>query len=222
MYPVPGHLALGLAGAKLTRSPLIPVMLGTFLPDIIDKVLADVIPIAPYGRCWAHTLVVLFLISGIFYYFKGKSWGIGWGVGHFLHLLGDISFIPWFYPFINYTWPDSVNVTQATATAIAEMPSVVGKYASSLVGAATDTVSYATTSVPEPATGFMDGFAPIVSKVFVPHLMGVELLMLLCSAALLYWTDQYKKLIAPVTITLLITYLWRISYVKPEWFQWFS
>ena len=131
MYPIPGHLALGLTGARITSTPLFPVLAATFLPDIVDKVMTDVIALAPYGRCWFHTLLSVVVFSSLCYFWKGKQWGIGWAVGHLLHLFGDIGFIPWFYPFLSYEWPDAPNVTQASVEVVQNI--VEGKEFSGLV-----------------------------------------------------------------------------------------
>lgn len=34
------------------------------------------------------------------------------GPGTLPHLVGDISFIPWFYPFVDYSFPQDVNFLQ--------------------------------------------------------------------------------------------------------------
>lgn len=40
--------------------------------------------------------------------------------GHLLHLVGDIGFVPWFYPFVAYDWPAAPNVVAATAQLASE------------------------------------------------------------------------------------------------------
>lgn len=120
MYPVPGHVAMSLAGIYLARVPLGPAIAATVIVDIVDKILIDVIPISPYGRCWMHTLLAVAICTSIVTYWKGKEWGISWFLGHFLHLIGDIGFVPWFYPFISYEWRDSPNVLAAAIQGVKE------------------------------------------------------------------------------------------------------
>ncbi|MFB3788243.1 MAG: hypothetical protein ACE15F_17935 [bacterium] len=184
---------MGLAGCRLTSTPLTPVLLGTFVPDVVDKILADVIPLAPYGRCWAHTLLSVAVVSLWLWRFLNKEWALGWAVGHGLHLFGDIGFIPWFYPFLSYPWPPAPNVTYATADAIKEAPLALAHTLRAYVSSATETITTATGTlvVSSQDIGFWDRFTPSVKQVFVPDLIGIEFLMLL--AALWVWHIPEKK-----------------------------
>ncbi len=120
MYPIPGHLGMSIAGSYLTRLPYTPAILATFIVDVGDKILKDVLDVAPYGRCWMHTLLVVVVCTSLVWYWKGKKWGLSWLMGHLLHLVGDIGFIPWFYPFIDYQWPDAPNVVNASVQGVKE------------------------------------------------------------------------------------------------------
>ncbi|NPU98706.1 MAG: hypothetical protein HPY51_16045 [Candidatus Omnitrophica bacterium] len=214
MYPIPGHLALGLVGSRLSSTPLTPVLLGTFVPDVIDKILADVIPVAPYGRCWAHTLLSVAVISFLFWKFVNKEWGLGWAVGHILHLFGDIGFIPWLYPFLSYTWPPAPNVTYATAGALLETPGAIANTLRSYIASATETITTATGTivVSSEEIGFWDRFTPAVKKVFIPDLIGIEFLMLI--AAIWVWNVPEKKsrTMGAAVALFLFLYVFRITY----------
>jgi len=109
MYPVPGHLAVSLLGHRCLRAELIPVILGGIVPDIVDKVLSGLVHAAPYGRSYMHSLIGLAVSIALVTLIKGRRWGYGWAVGHLGHLIGDISFIPWFYPFVQYHFPQDIN-----------------------------------------------------------------------------------------------------------------
>lgn len=120
MYPIPGHLAMSLAGSRLCNLPYLPAIAATFMVDLFDKALADGFAVVPYGRCWFHTLLSVAVCSFVVGKFAGKSWGWSWAVGHFLHLISDIGFIPWFYPIIPYHWPEAPNVSAAALQGLEE------------------------------------------------------------------------------------------------------
>ncbi|MBN2325642.1 MAG: hypothetical protein JXR73_00715 [Candidatus Omnitrophica bacterium] len=120
MYPIPGHLAMSLAGARLTKLPYTPAIAATFAVDVLDKIFSDVLAIAPYGRCWFHTLLSVAVCSVLVGKLINRRWGYSWMIGHFLHLIGDIGFIPWFYPLISYHWPDAPNVVAVSVQGVQE------------------------------------------------------------------------------------------------------
>ncbi len=120
MYPIPGHLAMSLAGAHWARLPYGPAIAATFAVDILDKVFADVLAIAPFGRCWFHTLLSVAVCSILIGKTIRKDWGFSWMVGHLLHLVGDAGFNPWFYPFVSYQWPPAPNMVAASWQGVTE------------------------------------------------------------------------------------------------------
>ncbi len=120
VYPIPGHLAMSLAGTRIARLPYTPAIVATFAVDVIDKVFADVLRIAPYGRWWFHTLLSVAICSYLIGKWKGKEWGFSWMLGHFLHLIADIGFIPWFYPFIPYRYPSAPNMVAISVQGVQE------------------------------------------------------------------------------------------------------
>lgn len=128
MFP-PGHLAINLLlikGARKIYSEVsyVPALVAAILPDIIDKTFHDYGHLFPYGRNIMHNLTAV-LVGGVLIFFlsKKKTWSVSWMIGHFGHLLGDISFIPWFWPWLYYKWPadalvlkESVQMAEAVAT----------------------------------------------------------------------------------------------------------
>jgi len=115
MYPIPGHLACGLAIRVSTGLSLPIILTASLLPDVADKVLCDVLHWTPYGRTLFHSIPTLVLLSAAWaVVLKERKAGLAWAGGHFAHLLADLPFVPWWYPFVSYDWPDSPNITQAT------------------------------------------------------------------------------------------------------------
>ncbi len=115
MYPIPGHLAGSLTLRALTKLNCTILVLTAFIPDIIDKFLCDVLHWTSFGRMVMHNIPVLILIAVVLAAaFRDLKIGYAWAAGHFLHLLSDISFIPWWFPFRQYNWPEAPNVTKAT------------------------------------------------------------------------------------------------------------
>ncbi len=81
----------------------------SFPPDVIDKFLADVLHVVPYGRTYMYGIPVLISVV-VAEAFRDIKIGLAWAVGHFAHLVRDISLIPWWYPLMDYDWPGTVNV----------------------------------------------------------------------------------------------------------------
>jgi hypothetical protein len=114
MVPVPGHLASGIILSRVFRLNMSVVLIATFMPDLFDKPLRYVFHIFPFGRSILHSISGLCLVSLIVFVFWGKKAGLSWVVGHgghiFCDIIGDITAlhkinIPWFWPFITYTFP---------------------------------------------------------------------------------------------------------------------
>jgi len=110
MYPIPGHLSVSLVLKKYCRLELVPVVVAGLFPDIVDKFLADIVHVADYGRNYMHSIPGLVVCTLAVYAVKGKIWGLSWALGHFGHLIGDLKFVPWFFPFVSYDTPPNVNV----------------------------------------------------------------------------------------------------------------
>ena len=105
MFPL-AHVGITLFVAALLSLPLSYALIGSLLPDLIDKPL-KILGVAPCGRFIGHTLfggIVAFIISYLWKRDKKISFTLLFT--YYLHLLEDIPFfMPWFYPFKNYNFP---------------------------------------------------------------------------------------------------------------------
>ncbi|MBF0200641.1 MAG: metal-dependent hydrolase [Desulfamplus sp.] len=113
MYP-PGHLAInGLFVAaynalpNVRSIPLWPAVVAAILPDITDKVATDFLHWMPYGRNYLHNLTAA-VAGGIILalLLRSRGAGISWCIGLIGHLVGDFVFVPLFWPWVGYEWPD--------------------------------------------------------------------------------------------------------------------
>ena len=100
-----GHIGITVFLGNLFSLTLIPVFLGSILPDIIDKPFQ--IMGMGYGRFIGHTLFMGLVIAGIIHLLtRKKLLSLSLLFGYWVHLLEDGSaFVPWFYPFVNYDFP---------------------------------------------------------------------------------------------------------------------
>lgn len=115
MYPIPGHLAFGVSAARLWGVSIGAAVLGSFMPDIVDKGLNDFLHYTPYGRHFMHSVTSCVLCSGAVWLILGRRIGLGWLSGHLTHLVGDLgAFTPLWMPFVRYDWPDDINTTMIT------------------------------------------------------------------------------------------------------------
>ncbi|GAB4354849.1 MAG: hypothetical protein Kow0060_06260 [Methylohalobius crimeensis] len=121
MYP-PGHLAINYLGVRaatrfLGPLPLWPALIAALFPDVVDKVVADFLHWAPYGRNWTHNLTAVALcglaLGGAS---RSAAVGLSWVIGHLGHLVGDFVFNPWLWPWFDYLWPhESRNIAEGVA-----------------------------------------------------------------------------------------------------------
>ncbi len=106
----PGHLAVALAEHRLLtllgrdeQVSLKPLLLASFLPDVVDKSIGYVFHLMPNGRHYAHNIFSLAALALAVTLVWGKKAGWAWLLGHFGHLLADSNrFIPWFFPVKKY------------------------------------------------------------------------------------------------------------------------
>lgn len=88
-----GHVGIGrrLAGRWRARLPALPLVVGTLLPDLIDKPLyyARLWPFVNSTRTFGHTGLLLVLVLG-FAYARRSAAGAALGVGIATHLLLDL------------------------------------------------------------------------------------------------------------------------------------
>lgn len=87
-------LVAGVFGRQLSRAELAAVIVGTQLPDIVDKPLAWWFGVLPSGRSLAHSLLVAVPLSAIV---VAYAWhrahpevGFAFAVGYASHLVGDV------------------------------------------------------------------------------------------------------------------------------------
>ncbi|MHA1419636.1 MAG: metal-dependent hydrolase [Candidatus Heimdallarchaeaceae archaeon] len=86
---------------------LYALLIGSVGPDIIDKAIS--LPITGHGRYIGHSLLFNLLISLIVLavFWKNRRIWIGFIVGWQMHILLDLGgFIPWFFPFVGYDFPE--------------------------------------------------------------------------------------------------------------------
>jgi bacillithiol system protein YtxJ len=78
-------------------------MTAGLFPDIMDKLLCQVLHVTPSGRMYGHTLLGAALSTLL----VRKVWGAraawAWALGYLGHLAADMDgFVPWLYPFREY------------------------------------------------------------------------------------------------------------------------
>ncbi|HMR63262.1 MAG TPA: metal-dependent hydrolase [Anaerolineae bacterium] len=105
---IPGHLAIGLAQHQLPplarrKRTLIPLLVASLFPDLVDKTIGYGLHLMPNGRHYAHNVFSLagttLLVAGLW----GRRIGLAWGLGYLGHLLVDnYSSVPWLFPMHGY------------------------------------------------------------------------------------------------------------------------
>jgi F0F1-type ATP synthase assembly protein I len=90
---------------RLLRPEAAVTAFSFLLPDLIDKPLW-VLGVFSDGRNIGHTLLLVFLVAFAFS-LKKRAYGLFAVCGGISHLLLDTSgFMPWFYPFKRYDFPN--------------------------------------------------------------------------------------------------------------------
>ena len=106
MYPL-GHLGIALVIATIFYIPVAAVVVGVFLPDIVDKGFA-ILGLVDCGRSIAHN--VFFAIGAgavALAITRKKSIAFAIFLGILLHLAQDSAgFVPYFYPIVEYDFSD--------------------------------------------------------------------------------------------------------------------
>jgi hypothetical protein len=103
-----GHLAVSALLHRylvdeLDPGGLAPAMTAGLFPDVVDKLLCQVLHVTPSGRMYGHTLLGAALSTLL----VRKVWGAraawAWALGYLGHLAADMDgFVPWLYPFREY------------------------------------------------------------------------------------------------------------------------
>jgi membrane-bound metal-dependent hydrolase YbcI (DUF457 family) len=97
-----GHLATGVAIADATDSDHTAAVVGTMLPDVIDKTGSWVFHVFPKGRYIAHGLPFFAAVSAIAVATQERRKARGFVLGYLGHLICDLwggGKVPWFAPF---------------------------------------------------------------------------------------------------------------------------
>lgn len=80
------------------------LILGSILPDLVDKPLTMLFPTVFSGRGITHAPFIIMIFCGILYFLvKRKDMVISLVIGMIFHILLDLpGSIPWFWPFVDY------------------------------------------------------------------------------------------------------------------------
>jgi hypothetical protein len=123
---IPGHLAVALAQSSLPlfqreSKSLIPLLMASLFPDVVDKTIGYVFHAMPNGRHYAHNMFSLIGLSLLVALIWGKAAGYTWFMGYLGHLLADNDgTLPWFFPLKKYSfepgrltfrWPQLIRET---------------------------------------------------------------------------------------------------------------
>ncbi|MFH8080415.1 MAG: metal-dependent hydrolase [Candidatus Aenigmatarchaeota archaeon] len=102
------HLGITAFFASLLHLSPLTALFASQLPDIIDKPLY-IIGIFPSGRYIGHTLFAAILLGLMTLEMTRKKLiALSVSFGIIMHLVEDLPyFVPWFYPFMNYDFPQT-------------------------------------------------------------------------------------------------------------------
>jgi len=121
MYPL-GHIGITVFLSVLLYLPALFSVIGVLFPDIVDKVLY-VAGVSPSAHFIGHT-ILFGLMAGLitFAVARRKDISLAISFGCFIHLIEDVgSFIPWFYPFVNYTFTPGPLIVITSSTILGEI-----------------------------------------------------------------------------------------------------
>ncbi|MEW5959072.1 MAG: metal-dependent hydrolase [Chloroflexota bacterium] len=106
---IPGHLTVALAQYRLLfyrrrrKEILLPLLLASLFPDVVDKVVGYGFRLMPNGRHYAHNIFGLAGFSTLVTLIWGRAAGLAWFVGYLGHLLADSEgLVPWLFPLRTY------------------------------------------------------------------------------------------------------------------------
>lgn len=101
-----GHMGVPLPLAHLLKLNLAVTGLCALLPDLVDKPLY-LLGVTSCSRYAGHTVLFVLLVAAAFC-LRSRLLGLSALFGGILHLLLDSGyFVPWFYPFARYDFPES-------------------------------------------------------------------------------------------------------------------
>jgi hypothetical protein len=102
---ISGHLAISALLHHYTKIKAGPAFLGGIFPDLVDKTI-QAAGLAPSGRTVSHTLLSWLFSSMLVRRLWGNEAGSSWALAYMAHLVADADgFVPWFYPFRCYRFP---------------------------------------------------------------------------------------------------------------------
>lgn len=103
-----GHIGVALLEHQILDADLAPVLAGTAFPDVLDKLLCQVLRLMPNGRMWGHTALSVGVTTCLVWLVADGRTARSWLVGYLGHLLADLEGpIPWWYPFRTYDFEPS-------------------------------------------------------------------------------------------------------------------
>ena len=103
-----GHLAVSALLHRYLEADLRPAIAAGLFPDVVDKLLCQVLRLTPSGRMYAHTLLAVALSTAIVRKTYGRRTARAWALGYLGHLVADVEGdIPWLYPFRAYDFSGS-------------------------------------------------------------------------------------------------------------------
>jgi hypothetical protein len=142
-----GHLAVSALLHRYLDADLKPVIAAGLFPDVVDKLLCQVLRLTPSGRMYAHTLLSVGLSTAVVHKVCGRRTARAWALGYLGHLVADAEGrVPWLYPFREYDFTGSEpGLFQIVRKAMLR-PTEVGFEAALLVWAA-----YALSGRPSPS-----------------------------------------------------------------------
>ena len=98
-----GHLAVSALLHRYLEVDLKPVLAAGIFPDVVDKLLCQVLHLTPSGRMYAHTLLAAALSTAAVHKVCGRRTAWAWALGYLAHLVADAEGdVPWLYPFREY------------------------------------------------------------------------------------------------------------------------
>ena len=101
-----GHVAVSALAHRYLKADFVPVMAAAAVPDVVDKVAHYVFMQGEGSRWMGHTLITVFVSTGLIWAIWGKKAAWSWGLGYLLHLLGEFGgVVPWLFPFMVYDFP---------------------------------------------------------------------------------------------------------------------
>ncbi len=122
-----GHLGITIFVGMLLSLSIIPVIVGVLLPDVVDK-LFFTLGLLPCGRSFAHNIFFGPIVASIvFVLTRKKNIAIPILFGSYMHLLEDAkSFVPWFYPIVNYNFScDPVKIALGPFEIVTELIGII-------------------------------------------------------------------------------------------------